>query len=91
MEKNDNVKWVWVIIGIVLILFLFGNIGFGMMGYYGGFGPNSMMQMMYGFNNLGYGFMSMFGLIYMIAITVLIILGIYWLITKITESEKKRK
>ena len=57
-----------------------------MMGYCG---MGGMMQWMFGQNtygsNYGYGFMPFFGLIYMIAITVLVVLAITWLIKEIKK------
>jgi len=86
MVNNEDMNWVWVVVAIILILFLFGNVGFGMMGY-GGMG--GMMQWMFGQNtygsNYGYGFMPFFGLIFMIGITILVVLAITWLIKEIKK------
>jgi len=76
--KNENL--IWLIVGIAVLLFLFG--GFGMMGF-GGWGSNWMGNMMYGYS---YGGMWLFGWLFMTLITVALVLFIVWLVKQVQKK-----
>ena len=76
--KNENLL-MWIL-GVVVLLFLFG--GFGMMGFGGTSGYGGMMGMMYG--SYGGG-MMLFGWLYGILILVALVLLIVWLVKQIQK------
>jgi uncharacterized membrane protein len=76
--ENTN-KTLMIVLIVVLVLLLFGNIGYGMGGFGGG-----MMGGLYG------GFMLL-GWIFNLIIFVLIILGVYWLVRHISYDGKNVK
>lgn len=78
--KNENL--LWIVIGIVAVLFLFSGVsivGYGSRGYgYGG-----MMNMMYG----GYGSnMMFFGWLYGLLVLVALVFLIIWLYQQISKQ-----
>jgi len=75
MKNEQIILW---IVGIAVLLFLFG--GFGMMGY-GGFG-SWMGNMMYGY---AYSGMWIFGWLFMILVAVALVLLIMWLIKQLQK------
>lgn len=68
------------ILGVVVLLFLFG--GFGMMGFGGTYGYGGMMGMMYGTYGSG---MMLFGWLYGILILVALVLLIVWLVKQVQK------
>jgi len=71
---NKNIL-IWVL-GLVVVLFLFG--GFGMMGYGGTYGYGGMMS--------GFGSMWLFGWLFMTLITVALVLFIVWLVRQLQKK-----
>ncbi len=78
---KDNNTLIIVII-VILAFLLFGGFGFGMMGWpwYGG----GMMSGYYGTGSW------IFGWIFMILITIIMILGIVWLVKQIQKSDHRK-
>lgn len=73
MTKDNNV---WIITtAIIVLLILLGS--FGMMGFGGG---------MMGYYGLG---MGLFGSIFMILVTIILVLSIFWIVKQIQESNKR--
>ena len=68
------------ILGVVVLLFLFG--GIGMMGFGGTYGYSGMMGMMYG--TYGSGLM-LFGWLYGILVIVALVLLIVWLVKQVQK------
>ena len=77
MKNEVLVMW---ILGLVVLLFLFG--GFGMMGFGGTYGYGGMMGMMYGAYGSG---MMLFGWLYGILILVALVLLIVWLFKQVQK------
>ena len=77
MKNEELLMW---ILGVVVLLFLFG--GFGMMGFGGTYGYGGMMGMMYGTYGSG---MMLFGWLYGILILVALVLLIVWLVKQVQK------
>jgi uncharacterized membrane protein len=77
-----NERLIWIILGIVVLLFLFG--GFGMMGYGTSvYGFGGMIGMMYGSYGTG---MMFFGWLFGILFLILLVLLITWLFQQIIRK-----
>jgi uncharacterized membrane protein len=72
--KNENLL-MWIL-GLVVVLFLFG--GFGMMGFGGTYGYGGMMS--------GFGSMWLFGWLFMALVTVALVLFIVWLVKQLQKK-----
>ena len=77
MKNETLLMW---ILGLVVLLFLFG--GFGMMGFGGTYGYGGMMSMMYGYFGSG---MMFFGWLYGLLVLVALVLLIVWLFKQVQK------
>ncbi len=85
MEKQENL--VLIIAVVIIALFLFGGVGFGMMGWGGGYG----MMRNWDYGSGGYGFGMLISWIVNLALLVLIIVGIIWFVRQLQTPQRQVK
>jgi len=76
MARKNNENLIWIVLGIAIVVLLFGGVGMGFGGYGG------MSSMMYGSYGSG---MMLFGWLYGVLIFVALILFIIWMVKQIQK------